>query len=341
MKRLKPIQKLRLGDELNKRLHDSKQKEYKTCSVLPLLLAVTLIDWQMIAIIAGSAVIILASIIYIYLILRERRTGVQTIVVEKIIRHPEDAKIVPVQEQTYVRPSESYVPLIPAKVEEDTDDDEGIDMDLAVTNQYGEVTEVLHSVDHETGIALVVRYNKSFVAKLSQTTDETKGYYTALKNEILSYKRLRSNVSWKYDNIRAGWEAIAKFVVRGKTLCLYLAIDPDQYIDTKYKVERSNDKLYAFTPCLYRIVNPRRVRYAAELMAVCAEQHGLKKLDIAPTADYYLPYQHTRVLIGKNLIKEYLVQERYDDFLRKKKKGYVAPESDDNNPDEKDDDKLN
>jgi hypothetical protein len=313
-------------------------------SVAPILLAATLLDWEIIAVVAGASVIILASIIYIYLILRERRTGVQKIVVEKIILHPSDAQPEPLHDESYSQPSNAYITIIPPSTEDDVDDDvnpqpnnslltefvedEGIDMNLAVTNQYGDVTEVLQSVDHETGIALVIRYNKSFTAKLSQTTDETKGYYTAIKNELLSYKHLRSHVSWKYDNIRYGWEAIAKFVVRGKTLCLYLALDPDEYVDTKYKIEKSNDKLYMFTPLMYRIVNPRRVRYAAELIAVCAERHGLKKAE-TPNEDYYLPYEHTRVLIGKNLIREYLVQERYDDFLRKKKKSYVAPDTDD------------
>jgi hypothetical protein len=307
------------------------------------------IDWQILALAIGAGIVILVSLIYIYLILRKRRAGVQTIVVEKIIRHPDDAKPEPLHDENYGQPSKSYVTIIPPEMDGEDDDveykqeatpsllsefieDEGIDPELAVTNQYGEVTEVLHSVDRETGIALVIRYNKSFTAKLSQTSDETKGYYTALKNELLSYKLIRSRVSWKYDNIRYGVEPIAKFVVRGKTLCLYLALNPDDYADSKYKVERSTDKLYSFVPCLYRIVNPRRVRYAAELIAEVVKKHNLKR-HVTPTTDYYLPYEHTGVLIGKRLIKEYLVKERYDDFLRKKKNGYVSPD-DDSDPDD-------
>jgi hypothetical protein len=328
---------------LAKKLHQSK-KTVKTLSAAPLFLAMALVDWQILALAIGACVVILLSLIYIYLILRKRRAGFQTIVVEKIIRHPDDAKPEPLHDENYGQPSNTYITIIPPEGDGDDDEDykqeatpslltefiedEGIDPELAVTNQYGEVTEVLHSVDRETGIALVIRYNKSFTAKLSQTTDETKGYYTALKNELLSYKLLRSRVSWKYDNIRYGVEPIAKFAVRGKTLCLYLALNPDDYADTKYKVERSTDKLYSFVPCLYRIINPRRVRYAAELIADAAAKHNLKRHD-TPATDYYLPYEHTGVLIGKRLIKEYLVKERYDDFLRKKKNGYVSSSDDD------------
>ena len=58
-----------------------------------------------------------------------------------------------------------------------------------------------------------IRYNKSFTAKLIQSSDETKGYYGELKNEVLSYTKAKSHVSWAYDSVNAGREHIVKFSI--------------------------------------------------------------------------------------------------------------------------------
>jgi hypothetical protein len=166
-------------------------------------------------------------------------------------------------------------------------------------------------------MALVVRYNKSFTAKYIQLSDECKAYYAEIKNYILSFKKTRSRISWKFDNMHMGKVPVAKFAVRGKTLCLYLALNPDDFVDSKYKVERSDAKKYAEVPCLYRIVNPRRVKYAMELIAMIAEKLAVERGNLLDD-NYYLPYEKTNDLISKQLIREYLVEEKYDDFLKKK-----------------------
>lgn len=56
----------------------------------------------------------------------------------------------------------------------------------------------------ETGLAILVRYRKSFMAKLIQANDTTKNEYSVLKNVLLSYKKVKSHISWNFDSIRAG-----------------------------------------------------------------------------------------------------------------------------------------
>ena len=70
-----------------------------------------------------------------------------------------------------------------------------------------------------------VRYDRSFEAKLIQLKDETKEWYTTVKNELLSYKKVRSRISWRRESFQMGRMKIARFVVRGKTLCLMLAVE--------------------------------------------------------------------------------------------------------------------
>jgi hypothetical protein len=163
----------------------------------------------------------------------------------------------------------------------------------------------------------VVRYDKSFMAKFIQLTDESKVFYTTLKNYILSYKKTRSCVSWKYDSIHLGKKPIAKFAIRGRTLCLYMALNPDDYTNSKYKVERTNSKKFEDVPCLYRIKNQRRVAYAKELISVLAEGYCAERGEI-PEINYFLPYEHTAPLVGNELVRKYYVQESEDDFLHKK-----------------------
>lgn len=147
-----------------------------------------------------------------------------------------------------------------------------------------------------------VRYNKSFKAKLIQSSDDVKEWYTQLKNAFLSYKKTASRLSWQADSVNSGRQKLGKFVMRGKTLCLYLALDPDDYAETKYKVERASGKRYESVPCMYRIKGMRRVKYALDLIAAVAEKYSLVPIQREPV-DYRLPYEETQALIDKGLIR--------------------------------------
>ncbi|MBO4534319.1 MAG: uL15 family ribosomal protein, partial [Clostridia bacterium] len=167
-----------------------------------------------------------------------------------------------------------------------------------------------------------IRYSKSFLAKLIQSPDETKGYYGELKNEVLSYKKTKSRVSWSYDSVNAGRAPVVKFGIRGKTLCVYFALNADDYADSKYKVEKVESKKYEAVPCMYRIKNERRLGYAKDLIAAVAAQLGLTK-GIVGTEDYYLPYESTEALIGKGLIKELKLAATTTQIERAKAEGTI------------------
>lgn len=156
----------------------------------------------------------------------------------------------------------------------------------------------------EAGNVFQIRFIKSFTAKLIQSPEETKKYYEELKNEALSYKKTNSRVSWHHDAINVGREYVLKFAIRGKTLCVYLPLNADDYLDTKYKVEKSESKRYEDVPCLYRIKNDRRVGYAKELIAVVASNLGLEKGEEQHEIYSDLPYEPNRPLVERGLIKE-------------------------------------
>lgn len=167
-----------------------------------------------------------------------------------------------------------------------------------------------------------IRYNRSFMAKLIQSPETTQGYYTALKNEVLAYSKTKSRVSWAYDSVSAGRSAVVKFGIRGKTLCVYFALDAADYADTKYKVEKVESKKYEAVPCMYRIKNVRRLGYAKDLIAAVCAQLGLAKGDV-PTEDYRLPYETTEALVAEGLIKELTVAASSTQIERARAEGTI------------------
>ncbi len=153
-----------------------------------------------------------------------------------------------------------------------------------------------------SGNLFEIRYVKSFTAKLSQSEEEVKDYYAILKNYVLSYKGVHSRISWHYDAINVSRDYILKFAIRGKTLCVYFALDASK-LDKKYKVEEAKGNRYMEVPCLYRIKNDRRCEYAKELIDLLMKEHGLKQGDI-PNEDYHIKKESTRSLLDRGLIKE-------------------------------------
>ena len=158
-------------------------------------------------------------------------------------------------------------------------------------------------VNNENGNVFQIRFVRSFQAKLSQSDNTVKNYYNVLKNHALSYKKANSRVSWNFDSINVGRAAVLKFAVRGKTLCVYLALSADDYIDTKYKVEKAESRKFEGVSCLYRIKNDRRCDYAKDLIDVVMNKFNVEKSKEC-NEDFRIPYEETKVLLEKGLIKE-------------------------------------
>ena len=152
----------------------------------------------------------------------------------------------------------------------------------------------------------VVRYRKSFMARLIQTQNPNQDYYTELKNELLSYKGVKSRLSWKYDSFNKGRKKCAKIAIRGKTLVLYLALDPldeEKFHPTKYyQFNAGETKCYAEVPFGMKIRSDRALKYAKELIAILMAELGLEKREIVQE-DYHYPYETTEQLISEGLIK--------------------------------------
>ena len=149
-----------------------------------------------------------------------------------------------------------------------------------------------------------VHYNRSYTAKLCQLANETKEWYTALKNEILSYDKIKERTSWRRETFRIGKNPIARIAVRGKTLCLMVAVEPAGFAGTKYKVEDVSDTANTVdTPTMYRIKSARRLKYAKEMIADIMKELQVNKKSVFEPQDYFMPYEGDMSLIQRGLVK--------------------------------------
>lgn len=195
-----------------------------------------------------------------------------------------------------------------SEAESETDEAEVMETDCGMDD---EITQIKTVVENGNVRYIVIKYSKSFLAKLIQSDDETKWYYSQLKNRLCSYDGVKSRISWKWESFRSGKKTLAKLRLRGKTLSLCLALNADDYADSKYKVESLAEiKAYADTPCMYRIKNDRRLKYGGELIDELMAQNGIAEIQHGET-DYaqMYPYETTEKLIELKLIKELTDEE--------------------------------
>ena len=271
-------------------------------------------------------IVLLLGALTVFLILHFRKKGAD--------KKPEETVAKPVAEVAKAEPKKSepekaepapeVVPAAePAEAEETEDADEAEE----------ENNEVVLKAVVENGNTryIVIKYSKSFLAKLIQSDEVTKGYYTQLKNKLLSYKGVKSRVSWKWETFRSGRNTLAKLRLRGKTLSLCLALNPDDYNDTKYIVESIADvKSYVDTPCLYRLKNDRRVKYSGELIDELMRKNGIEANQTAENVDYaaQYPYETTEALLARKLIKELTDEEAQSGTAFKPRASVTAQEVD-------------
>ena len=153
-------------------------------------------------------------------------------------------------------------------------------------------------------VTLVYRYRKSFLAKMALAEDTVKGYYNELKNALLAYKGVKCRTSWGYEAFNKGRTKLARMDVKTKSLYLYLAIDPQSLVDTKYNFkDMSAKKKYAATPVLMKIRGERKFKHALELIEkICGEELQLKRLETEPT-DYRLPLMTQDEMVEAGYVK--------------------------------------
>lgn len=161
------------------------------------------------------------------------------------------------------------------------------------------------------GYEEVTRYRRTFLSRIIQNAPLQDGY-SELKNALLGFAGVKTRLCKASEIFRIGRQKLAKFAVRGKTLSLYLALDPAEFEESKYRFEDVSDKKsHAATPMRLRITSRRAVRHAKELIRLLMQKYGVSEVGCI-YVDQHFAYRSDAELIADGLITPYraLVKKR-------------------------------
>ena len=198
---------------------------------------------------------------------------------------------------------QAFVPYAPAE-------EPVVEEEVAVALAPVEEEKQFVVVDDE----MIDRLKRSFTAKLKQSKDDVKSYYSAIKNELTSYERINSTVSWSNDRFNYGRETVAKMMIIGTTLKLFLNLDPNdpEFKQTVYRHEdMSNQRAHAGTPFVVKIQSEGALKKALRLVGYLVEKYAAKKDGGFQPVDYTSVYDYAT--------DEQLIEEGYIKVVKEKK----------------------
>ena len=157
----------------------------------------------------------------------------------------------------------------------------------------------------EENSSLEIQLSRSFEANLIQADDEVKEYYGELKNLLLSYKGVKSRFSWKYDSYSRGRDQLVKLKIRGKTVYMFIALNPDDYDKARFYQTAVTVKKLLDVPMQVKIKSKLGLKKAKELIEDVMKKFEIEKDNNFVESDYVVeyPYESDSALIEKGLIK--------------------------------------
>lgn len=119
-----------------------------------------------------------------------------------------------------------------------------------------------------------------FAEKIVAADKDIKDKYNELKNEVLAYGP-SSRLSVAGDTFRLHRKAYVKITLVGKTLKVYFALNPNDYVDSPIPVFDAGDKAsYEDVPAMLKVRSDLSVRRAKELIAAAFAVDGIEKGEV-------------------------------------------------------------
>ena len=136
--------------------------------------------------------------------------------------------------------------------------------------------------------------------KIHQSTNTIKLLYSKLKNEILSYKSVRAEMTVKNENFKITKKIVARMTIVAESVRLYLALDPKEYSTRKYKHRDASDQQgYEGTLLMMKISSETEKALASALITEL-----MKKLNVERNKRYaYVPYAEKYPYIKNGVFK--------------------------------------
>lgn len=119
-----------------------------------------------------------------------------------------------------------------------------------------------------------------FAEKMVKADKDLQDKYNELKNEILAYG-VNSRVSIACDTFRLHRKAYVKINIVGKTMKVYFALRPKDFVDSPIPVADASDKVaYEEVPALLKVKSNLSVKRAKELVKLAMEADGIAKENV-------------------------------------------------------------
>lgn len=220
--------------------------------------------------------------------------------VEEVVEEAPAVEEIPVVEEAPVAEEPVVEPEVVAEAEE-------------VEEAPVELGEDLIEVIDENNRKLIIN-KRLYTNKLCLANDDLKHNYNIVKNAILKYAKVRSRISANYESFRRGRKLLVRFNILGKTLRVYLALDPNEYPVTVYhQRDEGSKKKYELVPMMLRVRSPRSVRNAVKLIDELMGKEGLKLVKDFVEVDYAKDFKYdSNALLIKDGFKK-LVREEIDE----------------------------
>ena len=153
------------------------------------------------------------------------------------------------------------------------------------------------------GVIVHIRYRTSFTSRLIQSDDTLKGYYTVLKNKLLSYKGVKARTSWNFESFNKGRINCAKLNVRGSEVRLALGLDPEVYGSEKCFTFVGDKPKLDKVPLLMKIKSERSLKNALAYIETVMKNNEIAELPTPCDESYNMPYETTEQLVDRGFVK--------------------------------------
>ena len=119
---------------------------------------------------------------------------------------------------------------------------------------------------------------KSFSEKIVEAKEETQEYFNTIHNELVSYKKVKSRVSFRAMSYRSGRTLLAKIGLRGKTLNCYFNLNVKDFNENVFfQKDMSSKKAYEEVPFAVKVKSKRACVNATKLVNEVASKFELQK----------------------------------------------------------------
>ncbi len=124
-----------------------------------------------------------------------------------------------------------------------------------------------------------------FQDRITNASDEMKKNFNELKNEIMAYG-VNSRVSNSGDTFRLHRKTFVKITIAGKSLKLYFALNPADYMSSTFPIGNAGDKnIYAEIPLIFKVKSGLSVKRAKQLIYDVMSQNNLEQGEVG-NVDY-------------------------------------------------------